>query len=236
MGMLSWEWTSFFGYVMILASMLSVTPRVCINRSLAHTKTALLGFRTQTRRFSTVNLDPVVRDFTRVLVQKQPCIAMSSDDVQVLTEPRQFYELILVCSVIALRTSSFSRCLFPGHGAARTATDIHLLLVHWRKRKRTGVLLSVFLGEKARRPDGHDIDQCVVFSSPREPLPPSLYPTRSQPLNASRTILDHTYPSPSPKSLPRPSPYQSLPKSKTQRHHGETGSPSIQRRMGNMAR
>ena len=154
------------------------------------------------------------------------------------TGPHRTKAVLRVDSCLFRTSSQFSlsRCPFPGHGAARTATDIHLILVHWGKRKRTGVLLSVFLGERARYPYGHDIDQCVVFSSPRKPLPPSLYPTRSQSLNASRTILDNTCPSPSPESLPRPSPYQSLPKSKTQGHHGKTGPPSIQRRMGNMAR
>jgi hypothetical protein len=48
------------------------------------------------RRISTSHFDPTIRDFARTLIQKQPCVAMSADDVNILSEPTGFHERLLV--------------------------------------------------------------------------------------------------------------------------------------------
>lgn len=48
------------------------------------------------RNVSTTHLDPAIRGFTADLARKQPCFAMSSKDVHILSEPPQFYQRLLV--------------------------------------------------------------------------------------------------------------------------------------------
>ena len=48
------------------------------------------------RSASTVRLDPAMRGFAAALTERQPCFSMSSKDIHVLSEPIQFYQLLLV--------------------------------------------------------------------------------------------------------------------------------------------
>jgi hypothetical protein len=81
------------------------------------------------RRFSTSNLDPTIREFARTLVQKQPCVAMSSDDVNVLSEPKEFYQLLLV-GVLELFVGIKSHSGL-GHGSSCTKANLSVFVVHW---------------------------------------------------------------------------------------------------------
>jgi hypothetical protein len=41
-----------------------------------------------------------IGDFTNVLAQRQPCFTVATADVDVLSSPQQFYNTLLVCSIL----------------------------------------------------------------------------------------------------------------------------------------
>ncbi|KIL58518.1 hypothetical protein M378DRAFT_86436 [Amanita muscaria Koide BX008] len=47
------------------------------------------------RRLATLNIDPSLRDFTHALAKRQPRFLVSPRNIQFLTEPKQFYALLL---------------------------------------------------------------------------------------------------------------------------------------------
>ena len=48
------------------------------------------------RSVSTMHLDPAIRGFAAALLKKQPCFSMHPKDVDVLSEPQQFHQRLLV--------------------------------------------------------------------------------------------------------------------------------------------
>ena len=74
-----------------LTRVLALSPICAVNRSR----------RLQcSRRFSTSTLPPSIQRFTHELANQQPCFAMSASGVSILTEPRQFYQILLVSRLI----------------------------------------------------------------------------------------------------------------------------------------
>jgi hypothetical protein len=83
--------------LLMSGSMLAVVRNSVRRRSsLTHAYLVHYSRPRSSRRFSTSSLDPSIRDFARTLIQKQPCVAMSADDVNILAEPREFHQLLLV--------------------------------------------------------------------------------------------------------------------------------------------
>jgi|ERR1700722_5459994 len=79
-------------------SLMLAAVRTCVRRrsSLTHAYLSHYSKPRSFRQFSTSHLDPSIRDFARTIVQTQPCVAMSADDVHILSEPREFHQLLLV--------------------------------------------------------------------------------------------------------------------------------------------
>jgi CDP-diacylglycerol--glycerol-3-phosphate 3-phosphatidyltransferase len=79
-------------------SLMLAAVRTCVRRrsNLTHAYLSHYSKPRSFRQFSTSHLDPSIRDFARSIVQTQPCVAMSADDVHILSEPTEFHRLLLV--------------------------------------------------------------------------------------------------------------------------------------------
>jgi CDP-diacylglycerol---glycerol-3-phosphate 3-phosphatidyltransferase len=76
----------------MLATVRSNVQRSCLRRA-TFGRLSTIAYR---RTVSTSQLDPCLQSFASALAEKQPCFSVPSRDVDILSEPQQFYVALLV--------------------------------------------------------------------------------------------------------------------------------------------
>ena len=129
---------------MVINLLMLATVRNSVRRqpySLALRYSNPTRFQTRRQHFSTSHFHPTIRDFARTLAHTQPCVSMSADDVNILSEPAQFYDLLLVGTFFYHGGMSFSKMSCSGHDQSCPEANIYLLPLYWFRRGRLGLFL-----------------------------------------------------------------------------------------------